>query len=119
MGNRLKKRQALFELHQGLCFYCQKQCFLNLPIHSPKSATIDHVIPKKFHGKTLVLSCYSCNNKKGHNFVCPITQQKLVQRINRKKRKYQLTDHFYFLLGKIYLPNFAVREISFLTKGTL
>ena len=55
-------RQSLYERDQGSCQYCGKKV-------GQKVATIDHIIPKSRGGKSTwkntVISCDTCNTKKG------------------------------------------------------
>ena len=53
----------------------QKNCFYCGCILTKENRSIDHVFPKVHGGKSikgnLVLSCKSCNNKKGESKVIP------------------------------------------------
>jgi 5-methylcytosine-specific restriction endonuclease McrA len=55
-------RKNVWVRDEGLCQYCVKKVSLS-------TFTIDHIVPKKDGGKTVwenvVVSCYSCNQRKG------------------------------------------------------
>lgn len=60
------KRKNIFERDEGVCQYCSVQM-------SYTQSTLDHVHPRSKGGKdcweNLVLSCQSCNNRKGSKSV--------------------------------------------------
>lgn len=55
------------------CYYCNKgPLVIDTDNHNPMVATLDHVVPRSKGGseydvKNLVVSCYSCNQKKKDN----------------------------------------------------
>ena len=61
-GITLNKKN-LYLRDKGKCQYCDRKL-------SKNEATIDHVVPQKYGGKSkwenVVLSCGKCNSKKGH-----------------------------------------------------
>src|SRR6185369_17365955 len=60
------KRKNIYERDDGVCQYCLSKISYN-------NSTLDHVHPRSKGGKdswdNLVLSCQSCNNKKGDRSV--------------------------------------------------
>lgn len=69
-GVSKKLKNRVFKRDRGLCFYCG--CAVT---HNDPERTLDHVIPKSKGGSNrmwnLVLSCKSCNKKKGDNDPAP------------------------------------------------
>lgn len=62
-GSRVnKQRNTLWEKQEGKCWYCFQPC-------TPKTFTIDHIVPKSRGGGNNILNkvgaCSSCNNAKG------------------------------------------------------
>lgn len=59
-------RKNVYIRDNGCCMYCGKKVSLN-------AMTFDHVIPRYDGGKTcwenIVISCFKCNNQKGHKSV--------------------------------------------------
>lgn len=59
-------KRVVFERDGWKCQYCSKAL-------CPKTATIDHILPRSAGGKTTfdntVASCFKCNNKKGHRLL--------------------------------------------------
>lgn len=56
------QRRKLWNAQQGKCFYCSQPC-------TPKTFTVDHIVPKSKGGSNglanKVGACLSCNNAKG------------------------------------------------------
>lgn len=65
---RNKRLVAYFNEQSGACVYCQEQ--MTLKLGSPKTATIDHVIPRSKGGKKReeneVAACSECNSIKSN-----------------------------------------------------
>lgn len=65
MGKEFRKK------FKGKCHYCKRMVRVkHVKKDDPLRATLDHVIPRSKGGKdsrkNLVLSCYQCNQAKGH-----------------------------------------------------
>lgn len=62
-----KKVEALVKIHGAHCHWCG--CALSLKSSGPRSATVEHLIPRSKKGtndlENLRISCKSCNNKRG------------------------------------------------------
>ena len=59
---RLTKKGRILRRQGGQCCYCGSRLHLS-------QATFDHVVPQsaggRRNGRNLVVSCFSCNNKRG------------------------------------------------------
>lgn len=77
-----KRRQQIYDLSGGECFYCGR-------VIAFKEATIDHIVPKSKGGswrlENLVLACRKCNRIKGQ-----------IENIDEAVRKIKL----YWVLGR-------------------
>lgn len=71
---RKKKKIILYDIQNGLCYYCNKKMFLSFNKRHEglkNFATFEHLDNKnspnrgKFSGqRRVVLACYSCNNNR-------------------------------------------------------
>ncbi|HBQ97919.1 MULTISPECIES: HNH endonuclease signature motif containing protein [unclassified Roseofilum] len=70
------KRAKLIEQFGTRCYWCE--CIL-----SPEEITLDHLIPKKHGGsnslENLRITCFSCNNQRGHSLFPPPSFRKKVR----------------------------------------
>lgn len=69
MAKRKGRIVALFNKQSGLCFYCKEEMELQLDGSHLRTATIEHLIPKKQIGRAFrdfneVAACWECNNRK-------------------------------------------------------
>lgn len=58
----------LFNRQSGICPYCGDD--MTMELNSPKTATLDHIIPKSRGGKNsifnLLACCFDCNHEKSN-----------------------------------------------------
>lgn len=64
-----RKREKLFKLQEGLCFYCGQRMNQFTKKNDPRRCTTEHLIPKSRGGtdcwENVVAVCNHCNNLRG------------------------------------------------------
>ncbi|WP_188052254.1 HNH endonuclease [Aureimonas fodinaquatilis] len=62
------KREHLWQVQAGRCFYCDCEMAKSQKKRKPNTATFDHIVPKSAGGKheagNILLACYECNSAK-------------------------------------------------------
>ena len=72
----------LFEIQNGLCFYCSRRVNKLVKHVKKLTATIDHIIPLSRKGdsslENVLMACSECNHNRGSRMTNPVTKLPLV-----------------------------------------